>query len=62
MAKDPAQQSKMLRLLNIYTHGKFSKDFRYNTESDPKKPKREKEFNLNDFTFGKMETVGPFIR
>jgi len=51
------QQAKMLNLLNIYTGGKFIKEFTYNAESEASKPKKIKPFNLNDFTMGKMESV-----
>jgi len=51
----------MLRLLDIYTQGKFSKDFRYNKTGDPKKPQIVP-FRLEDFTIGKMEAVPAFIR
>ena len=61
MAKDPGQQAKMLKLLDIYTQGKFSKEFQYNKTGNPKKLKLAK-FDLNDFTMGKMESVWAFIR
>ena len=61
MAKDPAQQSKMLNLLNIYTKGAFSNDFRY-SKSGKGKGKDIASFNLKDFTLGNMNAVPAFIR
>lgn len=60
MAKDPDQQSKMLKLLDIYTNEGFSKNFTYRTD-DNESPKT-KPFNLNDFTLNNMNNVGRFIR
>lgn len=51
-AKDIYQQNKMQKLLDIYSHGKFSKEAEFSGN---------KNFSVDDYTFGNMDKFGVFV-